>query len=39
MSRGVMYGALAYGLWGLFPLFFRQLQHVPSLQVLSLIHI
>ena len=33
MSRGVLYGALAYGLWGLFPLFFRQLQHVPSLQV------
>lgn len=33
MSRGLIYGTLAYGLWGLFPLFFKQLQHVASLQV------
>ena len=33
MSRGLIYGTLAYGLWGLFPLFFKQLQHVPSWQV------
>lgn len=33
MSRGLIYGTLAYSLWGLFPLFFKQLQHVPSMQV------
>lgn len=33
MQRGLVYGTLAYGLWGLFPFFFKQLQHVPSLQV------
>jgi len=33
MRRGLLYGTLAYGLWGLFPLFFKQLQHVASLQV------
>jgi len=33
MRRGLIYGTLAYGLWGLFPLFFKQLQHVASLQV------
>ncbi len=33
MRRGLLYGTLAYGLWGLFPFFFKQLQHVASLQV------
>ena len=33
MRQGLVYGTLAYGLWGLFPFFFKQLQHVPSLQV------
>ena len=33
MRRGLIYGTLAYGLWGLFPFFFKQLQHVASLQV------
>lgn len=33
MQRGLFYGTLAYALWGLFPFFFKQLQHVPSLQV------
>ncbi|TNF61467.1 MAG: EamA family transporter RarD [Burkholderiales bacterium] len=33
MRRGLAFGILAYGLWGLFPLFFRQLQHVGALEV------
>lgn len=31
--QGLIYGLSAYGLWGLFPLFFKQLQHVGSLEV------
>ena len=31
---GAAYAALAYVLWGLFPLYFRQLSHVPALDVL-----
>lgn len=30
-----MLGLGAYGLWGVFPLFFHQLRHVPSLEVLT----
>ena len=34
MTRsGLLYGISAYALWGLFPLFFKQLQHVASLEV------
>lgn len=33
--RGILYGLLAYFIWGFFPLFFRQLSHVPPLQVLA----
>ncbi|MEF8706580.1 MAG: EamA family transporter RarD [Candidatus Accumulibacter sp. UW25] len=32
---GVACGLLAYGMWGFFPLFFRQLAHVPPMDVLS----
>jgi EamA domain-containing membrane protein RarD len=32
---GVAFGLLAYGMWGFFPLFFRQLAHVPPMDVLS----
>lgn len=32
--RGVLLGLAAYGMWGFFPLFFRQLSHVPPLEVL-----
>lgn len=32
---GIGYGLLAYGIWGFFPLFFRQLGHVPPMDVLS----
>ena len=33
--RGVGYGLAAYVLWGFFPLFFKQLAHVPPLEVLA----
>ncbi len=32
---GVGFGLLAYGIWGFFPLFFRQLAHVSPMDVLS----
>lgn len=32
---GVGYGLLAYVMWGFFPLYFRQLTHVPPMDVLS----
>jgi chloramphenicol-sensitive protein RarD len=33
LSRGILYATLAYTFWGLFPLYFRQVQHVPALEV------
>jgi chloramphenicol-sensitive protein RarD len=33
MNLGVAYAALAYTAWGLFPLFFKQVSHVPALEV------
>ena len=33
MSSGVIFAALAYVAWGLFPLYFRQVAHVPALEV------
>ena len=33
MQIGLVYGALAYAMWGLFPLFFKQLHHVASTEV------
>lgn len=32
-SRGVVFAALAYLAWGLFPLYFKQIAQVPSLEV------
>lgn len=32
---GIGFGLLAYGIWGFFPLFFRQLSHVAPMDVLS----
>ena len=32
---GIGFGLLAYGIWGFFPLYFRQLSHVPPMDVLS----
>lgn len=33
MHPGILYAALAYTAWGLFPLYFRQVADVPSLEV------
>jgi chloramphenicol-sensitive protein RarD len=33
MPPGLLYAALAYTLWGLFPLYFRQLESVPALEI------
>jgi chloramphenicol-sensitive protein RarD len=35
MNRGFWYGVLAYGLWGLFPIYFKQIGHVPAMEVLG----
>ncbi len=32
---GIVFGLIAYGIWGFFPLFFRQLDHVIPMDVLS----
>jgi chloramphenicol-sensitive protein RarD len=33
MNTGILYAALAYAAWGLFPLYFKQVADVPSLEV------
>jgi chloramphenicol-sensitive protein RarD len=35
MNSGVLYGAAAFGLWGLFPIYFKQTAQVPALEVLA----
>jgi chloramphenicol-sensitive protein RarD len=35
VNRGLWYGAAAYIIWGTFPLYWRHLKHVPSLEVLA----
>lgn len=35
MNRGVLYAAGAYFLWGVFPLYFKLLEHVASTEVLA----
>jgi chloramphenicol-sensitive protein RarD len=35
LSRGVLFAALSYTLWGLFPLYFKQIAQVPSLEVVA----
>lgn len=35
MNRGVIYGLAAYGLWGLLPIFWKLLDHVPPIEILS----
>ncbi len=34
MNQGTLYAVGAYALWGLFPVYFKALQHVPPLQIL-----
>lgn len=35
MHPGIVYASLAYLLWGLFPVYFKALQHVPAPQILA----
>lgn len=35
MNHGVVYALAAYVIWGLFPLYFKALEQVPSLQILA----
>ncbi|GAB4503111.1 MAG: EamA family transporter RarD [Anaerolineales bacterium] len=35
MKKGLLYAFGAYGLWGLFPLYWKFVQHVPALQVIG----
>ncbi len=35
MNKGMLYAIAAYGIWGLFPLYWKTLQHVPALEILS----
>jgi chloramphenicol-sensitive protein RarD len=35
MNKGVLYGIAAYALWGLFPLYWKQLHQVPALEVIG----
>lgn len=35
MNRGVAYAALAFLIWGLFPLYFKALHEVPPMQILA----
>lgn len=35
MNRGVLYGAAAFLMWGFFPIYFKALQVVPSLQIMT----
>ena len=34
-GRGILYGLVAYGIWGLFPIYWKLLSHVPALEVLA----
>ena len=34
-TQGVVYGMAAYLFWGFFPLYFKQLNHVPPLEILA----
>lgn len=35
MNKGMLYAIAAYSMWGLFPLYWKTLQHVPALEILS----
>lgn len=35
MNKGIWYAAGAYSIWGMFPIYFKWLQHVPALQIVS----
>src|SRR5947199_650785 len=35
LRLGLLYGVLAYGSWGLVPIYFKHLKHVPAINVLG----
>ena len=35
MNKGILYGIAAYAFWGFFPIYWKQLQHVPAPQLLG----
>lgn len=35
MKKGVLYAIITYILWGFFPIYWKQLQHIPALQLLG----
>ena len=35
MKKGVLYGIGAYLLWGIFPIYWKWLQAVPAIQIIS----
>src|SRR2546421_2885512 len=35
LRLGLLYGVLAYGSWGLVPIYFKLLKHVPAIDVLA----
>lgn len=35
MNKGIWYATGAYSFWGLFPIYFKWLQHVPALQIVG----
>ena len=35
MNKGIWYGIAAYSAWGLFPVYFKLLRHVPALQIVG----
>ncbi len=34
-GRGILYGIAGYGIWGLFPIYWKLLSHVPAIEVLA----
>lgn len=34
-DRGILYGVLAYAMWGLFPIYWKAIQGVPALEILA----
>ncbi len=35
MNKGIWYAIAAYGLWGLFPLYWKLLHHIPAIQLIG----
>ena len=35
MNKGILYGIAAYSMWGLFPIYWKLLRHVPAIQLIA----